>query len=126
MLKKLLAFLGLSSLLMLSLAACGTTASGPNTVHMSSSQFAQSSITIKKGESITLANDDLFVPHIIANGTWTNNSTAQPAKETGAPEIKDIKINSNSSTTIGPFANAGTFQLYCTIHPGMNLTVIVQ
>ena len=31
-----------------------------------------------------------------------------------------------SIKTIGPFNTAGTFHLYCTVHQGMNLTVIVQ
>ncbi len=26
----------------------------------------------------------------------------------------------------GPFNVVGTFHIYCTVHPGMNLTVIVQ
>jgi len=30
------------------------------------------------------------------------------------------------SGRIGPFTELGTFQLYCTIHPGMNLTVTVS
>jgi plastocyanin len=92
---------------------------------MSGTNFAQNSITIKKGESITLINDDLFGSHIIANGTW-ENGTAQPAREAGAPEINDVKIGGNSSVSIGPFTSAGTFKLYCAVHTGMNLTVIVQ
>ena len=91
---------------------------------MDDAQFMQPSITIKKGESITLAATT-FTPHIISNGTWSSGKAA-PAKESGAPEVKDIQINGNSSGNIGPFTTAGTFKLYCTIHSGMNLTVIVQ
>lgn len=125
MFKKLLATLGLSCILIVLLAACGTSSNGPNPVHMSTNKFDQSSITIKKGESITLINDNLFVSHVIANGTWTNNK-AQPAREAGAPAVNNVNIGGNSSATIGPFTTAGTFQLYCTVHPGMSLTVIVQ
>jgi plastocyanin len=42
------------------------------------------------------------------------------------PEARDVNIGGNSSATIGSFTTAGTFKLYCTVHTGMNLTVIVQ
>jgi plastocyanin len=126
MLKKLFAILGSGCIVTVLLIGCGGGSStGPNPVHMSGTKFAQNSITIKKGESITLINDDLFGSHTIANGTW-ENGTAQPAREGGAPAINDVKIGGNSSASIGPFTSAGIFKLYCTVHTGMNLTVIVQ
>ena len=124
MLKKLFAILGLSCIIVALLAGCGST-SGPNPVHMNGNTFVQTSLTIKKGESITLINDSLFSSHTIANGTWENN-TAKPAREAGAPAANNVQIGGNSSATIGPFTTAGTFQFFCTVHPGMNLTVIVQ
>ncbi len=114
------------------LAACGgppqsnagsNTASG-NTVHMGDHTFEESSVTIQKGQSITLINDS-GAPHIIANGTWQNGS-AVPEKETGAPTIDNVQIGGNATQSIGPFNTAGTFHLYCTIHQDMNLTVVVQ
>jgi plastocyanin len=30
------------------------------------------------------------------------------------------------SVTVGPFTTPGTYHLYCTIHPGITLTIIVQ
>ena len=128
MLKKLFAILGVSCIIAVLLAACGSGSeanTGPNPVHMNATNFVQNSITIKKGESITLIDDDLFVPHIIANGTW-ENGTAKPTREVGAPEVNNVNIGGSSSATIGPFTTSGTFKLYCTIHAGMNLTVIVQ
>ena len=128
MFRKLLAILALCSVITLLLVACGTAGSAPNgagnTVHMNDMQFVQASITIKKGERLTLI-DDASTPHIIANGTW-ENGTPHSAREPGAPQVKDVQINGSSSATIGPFTAAGTFHLYCTIHSGMNLTVIVQ
>jgi plastocyanin len=92
-------------------------------VHMSFQTFAQPSLTISKGSSITLI-DDVPVPHHIANGTWDNNA-AQLLKEPNAPTV-NVQFNGNDQQVIGPFTTAGTYHLYCTIHPGMNLTVIVQ
>jgi len=125
MFKNLFAALGLSCIIIVLLAACGSGSNGPNPVHMSGSRFLQSSITIKKGESITLVNDDLVGSHVIANGTWVNN-TARPVREAGAPSVDNVNIGGNSSITIGPFTTTGTFQLDCTVHAGMNLTIVVQ
>ena len=91
---------------------------------MNNADFVQSSITVKKGESITLIADT-FIAHTISNGTWTNGAP-RPSKEPGAPTIDNLTVAGNSSGTIGPFNTSGTFKLYCTVHPGMNLTVIVQ
>jgi plastocyanin len=123
--------IGLLAMLTIMITACagGTTAAGnsPNTVHMNDTNFDQSSITIKKGESLTLVNDVSTV-HIIENGTWDNNGTPKPdinIKNEGAPVV-DAQMNGGDSRTFGPFNTAGTFQLYCTVHNGMNLTVIVK
>ena len=125
MFKNLFAALGLNCIIIVLLTACGSVSNGSNPVHMSGSRFLQSSITIKKGESITLVNDDLVGSHVIANGTWVNN-TARPGRLAGAPSADNVNIGGNSSITIGPFTTAGTFQLYCTVHAGMNLTIVVQ
>jgi ABC-type oligopeptide transport system substrate-binding subunit len=37
-----------------------------------------------------------------------------------------VQINGTSSGTISPFPTADTFKLYCTIHTGINPTVVVQ
>ncbi len=101
-----------------------TTSSGNTaTVHMTDNNFAQPSVTISKGGSINLV-DDTSVFHIINNGSWVNNSP-KPAQESGAPTV-NVQFNGNDSHTVGPFNTVGTYHLYCTVHPGMNLTVIVQ
>src|SRR5258708_38642029 len=95
MFKKLCVLLVLWSVIALLLVACGTpdsTASTTgNTVHMNDAQLLQASITIKKGDRLTLI-DDALTPHIIANGTW-EHATAQSAREPGAPQVKDVQIN---------------------------------
>jgi plastocyanin len=91
---------------------------------MCGNNFAQSSITINKGQSLMLI-DDASAAHTIANGTWVNGSV-QTKQEPGAPVVNNLQFNGNDSHAIGPFTTAGTYHLYCTVHPGMNLTVIVQ
>ncbi len=135
MFKKLSLLLLLSSTIFILLVACTSVRSDPQSssstplsvqsdVHTNDSMFVQSSVIVKKGESITLVADTAML-HIIANGTW-DNGTAKPAVEPGAPVVKDVQLNGNGSVVIGPFPTTGTFKLYCTIHPGMNLTVVVQ
>jgi plastocyanin len=92
-------------------------------VHLGISNFVQSTVTISKGSTLQLIDDGQF-PHILQNGVWVNN-TPHPAKEPGAPSVQQVQVNGNS-IEIGPFTTAGTFHIYCTIHPGMDLTVIVQ
>jgi plastocyanin len=94
------------------------------TVHMGTTNFLVSSITIPKGAKLTLV-DDVQVPHIIQNGSWDASGTAKPAKEPGALTVND-NFSGGDTKDIGPFTTAGTYHLFCTIHPGMNLTVIVK
>jgi len=112
------------SLLLLSGNTPTTQAStGPGTVHMGIARFSQPTVTIAKGSMLKLVDDGSFL-HIIANGVW-DGSTPKSVSEPGAPVVKDIEIN-RGSITIGPFNTVGTFSLYCTVHPGMTLKVIVQ
>lgn len=128
--KRLLLLLILCCPLVIVLGACGTgrastsSASGP-TIHMNSADFERAEITIHTGQSVTLINDDLLTPHIIANGMWENDK-AKPDDAPNAPQANHVQINGHAQATIGPFTTAGTFKYYCPIHPGMNLTVTVQ
>ena len=127
MLKKLLVLWLICGTALFALTACGgpaNTANSKNAVHLGNTTFSPTSITIHQGESITLVSDT-FTPHYIANGSWEQGS-AKPGAETGAPVVNNVHIDGNSSQTIGPFNTTGTFKLYCTIHPNMNLTVVVS
>ncbi|GCE24004.1 cupredoxin domain-containing protein [Dictyobacter kobayashii] len=102
-------------------SACGS--SNQNQVHMNETNFVQKSITIHKGETVTLVNDSAAI-HIIQNGSWMDGMQL-PKSEPGAPQV-NANVDGNVSEVIGPFNTAGTFHLYCTIHPDMNLTVVVD
>ncbi len=128
--KKVIAAFVVMFLVTMLVVACGGSSGGggggsSTDVHMGQTNFTQSSITISKGSSINLINDSA-VTHIIANGMWDNNSPKAGA-EPGAPTVNNMQFNTASqSQMIGPFNTTGTFHLYCTVHPGMNLTVTVQ
>jgi plastocyanin len=95
----------------------------PGTVHMGIASFSQPTVTIAKGTVLKLVDDGSFL-HVISNGTW-DGSTPKSVDEQGAPVVKDRQVN-GGSITIGPFNTVGTFSLYCTVHPGMTLKVVVQ
>ncbi len=125
MVKKMLIGLLAGSLLTVLVSACGIREASPiviPTVHMGATGFIQDAITLHKGEMLDLV-DDSISPHQIENGSWVNG-VARPALEPGAPLVNQT-FNGNDSAEVGPFNAAGTFHLYCAIHQGMNLTVIV-
>lgn len=128
--KKLLPLLFVCVFLSVFFVACGdpmATASpsnGPNQVHMNDANFEQATITIHKGDTITLV-DDVSTVHYIFNGEWDSNGNQKQLKESGAPQVQ-LQFQGNDSQQVGPFNTAGTFHLYCSIHPNMNLTVTVQ
>lgn len=127
MYKKVLAGLLLFGILTTMLAACAiydeSSASAGPTVHMGNANFLQSAITVSKGQSLTVV-DDVGVEHILKNGMW-QGGTQVLKSEPGAPTV-NLTFNGGDTNTIGPFNTAGKFQILCTIHPGMNLTVTVQ
>ncbi|HEV2654641.1 MAG TPA: plastocyanin/azurin family copper-binding protein [Ktedonobacteraceae bacterium] len=98
---------------------------GQPTVHLLAGSFSQSSITISKGSKLTLVDDGAY-HHNISDGSWTNG---QPTfnNQAGEPLVKNQDINAaGTSIVIGPFTTAGTYHLFCSIHSGMTLTIIVQ
>jgi plastocyanin len=129
--KKILSVVSILGICALLLAACGTSASASgisssstNVVKTGVTNFLQSSVTLSKGESLQLVNTASDI-HIISLGSWVNG-TPQPATEPGAPHVQNEQLAANGTLTIGPWNTPGTYHLYCTIHPNMNLTVIVK
>jgi plastocyanin len=104
-------------------SSSSNTTSAGNAVHMSDTNFLESTVTISKGSMLTLI-DDTATPHIIQNGSWVD-SNAQPSVEKGAPKV-DQNFSGSDTHDVGPFTTSGTYKLYCTIHAGMNLTVTVK
>lgn len=103
----------------------GASANGIPTVHLGVGAFSQSSITITKGSKLILFDDGDY-HHNISTGRWINGQPA-PEQQTGEPQVHQVDINgAGKSVGIGPFPIAGTYHLYCAIHSGMMLTIIVQ
>lgn len=105
-------------------SAASASTNGEPTVHMGPGSFTQPSVTISKGSKLLIVDDGSFL-HILRNGMWVNNSTPKPVVEPSAPIVNNETVNGNS-IEVGPFTTAGTYHIYCTVHPGMTLTVLVQ
>lgn len=106
-------------------SSSGSSGSCPSgdTVKTGTSSFEQSCITLTKGTTLKVVQDQTSY-HILDYGQW-NGSSAQPQTPAGAPPMKDLTL-SGASVSIGPFTTAGTFHIYCTVHPNMDLTVVVK
>jgi len=106
-------------------ASSGSSSSGGGepTVHMGPANFVESSVDVPKGSKLMLIDDGAYL-HILSNGSWVNGS-ARPAKEPGAPTVNNLQVNGNN-VEIGPFATAGTYHIYCSIHVNMNLMITVK
>lgn len=98
-------------------------ANGVATLRVEANGFLQTTITIPKGDKLSLVSDSTE-KHELYNGIWQNG---QPdiQQEAGAPLVNDLIMKGNN-VMIGPFNTAGTFHIFCTLHKGMELTIIVQ
>ncbi len=132
--KKLILIVATAALMVL--AGCGTvgngqgtgggTAAGTSTVNMSAINFVPNSsrVTIKAGQAVTFVDPaGTGGLHYLLTGT---NGTLTPVP--GAPAVlstpNGMTINAGDTKVI-TFANAGTFMITCTIHPYMEVTVVV-
>jgi plastocyanin len=102
----------------------GSTTNGEPTVHMGVVNFVQNVVLVPKGSKLLLVNDTT-VEHNLQNGSWTSSGTVVTPVEPGAPVLHNVE-STGGSLEIGPFNTAGIFHIYCTIHRGMNLTIVVQ
>jgi plastocyanin len=89
-------------------------------VGMVTRDFARDEVTLHRGERLTLVNDSNAV-HVIGPGL--NTHIRSP--ERGVPMTGFHLMQTNSTYTTGPWMTLGTFYLTCSVHPGMNLTVVV-
>jgi len=132
--KKLI--LPLAMLAFLVLAGCGAVgnaqgnaggkATCPATVSMDAVNFQPNNgkVTIKAGQAVTFndpaATGGLHILVVGSNGNLTPEPGAPPALSASA----GLTINAGDTKAV-TFANAGTYTITCTIHPYMEVTVVV-
>lgn len=104
--------------------SASTDTGGEPTVHIGGAHFIQDIVLVPKGSRLRIVNDG-SVEHILQNGRWSANGTAQTVAEPGAPAVHNVDIK-GGDVEIGPFTTTGVFHIYCTLHTGMNLTIVVE
>ena len=98
---------------------------GPTSVALGVGSFSQSSMTLTKGERLTVIDSGAY-HHNLSMGRWING---QPVLENqpGAPTLRNKDVDAAGATVIvGPFNTAGTFYLICSLHHNMMLKIIIQ
>ena len=105
-------------------SAASANPNGEPVVYLASDHFAQNVVLVPKGSKLLIV-DDGSIEHVLQNGMWDTNGTPHAAAEPGAPAIHNVDIT-GGSREIGPFPIAGVYHIYCTLHQGMNLTIVVQ
>jgi len=104
--------------------SASTNTGGEPTVHIGGAHFVQDIVLVPKGSKLRIVNDS-SVEHILLNGRWSANGTAQTVAEPGVPAVHNVDIK-GGDVEIGPFTTTGVFHIYCTLHSGMNLTIVVE
>jgi hypothetical protein len=87
---------------------------------MFTSDFSKDVATLHRGDRLTLVNNSNAV-HVIGPGR--NSRISSP--ERGVPVTGFHLMQTNAVYTTGPWMTVGTFYLTCTVHPGMDLKVVV-
>jgi plastocyanin len=117
--------------ILVSLAACGNgeasdsagaggDASGGGgeagaTVQLTGFAFSPAELTVTAGTTVTFVNND-GAAHTVTEGT--DGTAAENARF-------DEQVADGAEVTV-TFDDPGTYQVTCTIHPSMNMTVIVE
>lgn len=121
--RALFTLLPLLALLALTLAGCGGSR-GSNEVDMGVAAFQQSSVSIKAGEAIHFVDPATGGTHVICVGQGLT-CTAQSGAPAALNTADGITFNTGDTRDI-IFPTAGTYNVICVIHPGMEVTITVS
>ena len=110
----------LAGILVPTVIVSGPKPAPPNTVGMSFMDFSKDVVTLHRGEWLTLVNSSR---NIHAIGPGQNGQIVSPVP--GEPMAGFHMVESNGAYKTGPWLTPGTFHVTCSIHPDMNLTVVV-
>jgi plastocyanin len=133
--RSLLAAAALSTVLMS--AACGSsgstahpaagTVSSPAagaTVNAALLAFSPATVHIKTGQTVTWVGGD-NITHVLVEGTYKVGSDKLRTTQTDDKAFT-LGLTKTGQKVSHTYSTAGTFTYYCTIHHGMNGTVVVS
>jgi plastocyanin len=94
----------------------------PNLVGMEQESFNHDQVTLHVGETLELFNDSNFL-HVVAPGEDARVDDTSLAPRFGARDVVSVPRGKVYQTLT--WNTPGTYHLTCTLHPEMNLTVVV-
>jgi plastocyanin len=95
----------------------------PNLVGMEQVEFDRDVITIHQGQQIQFVNNSNFL-HVLAPGDHARVSDGDGVPSFGPDNVRSMPRGDPFVT--GAWNEPGTYDLTCTLHPGMNLEVVVE
>jgi plastocyanin len=95
----------------------------PNVVGMEQVQFDRDVITIRQGQQIEFVNNSNFL-HVIAPGDRARVSDGAGMPSFGPDRVRSMPRGEPFITET--WDTPGSFRLTCTLHPEMNLDVVVE
>jgi plastocyanin len=110
---------------LLALVACGQGAAAANEVSMAAADFSPTSIAITAGQAVHFTDPaGVGGTHIVCLGAEGSCDTSAQGPQ--ALEGGGFTINVGDPPRDVTFMTPGTYQITCSIHPSMNLTVTVR
>jgi plastocyanin len=92
------------------------------TIGMRHEKFAVDTVTIHRGDTLTFVNDSGWL-HVIGPG-----DDGRLGSQPGAPNLGQrgaFVSESGQRFVSGPWNTPGTYHITCSLHPEMNITIIV-
>jgi plastocyanin len=108
-----------------STAGSGTTATADGaTVDTGLLAFSPEKISIKKGQTVTWVGGD-NITHVLVEGTYAVGADKLRTSQTDDKAFH-LNLTKKGQKVSHTYTTAGTFTYYCSIHHGMNGTVVVS
>ena len=99
-------------------------ASGP-TVSLKLLQFQPDRLTVKAGTTVSWVDDEP-ITHTVTSGAVTGIDPTSGLRSGQTPDGRfDHQLDSKGSTFSYRFTEPGTYSYFCSIHQGMNASVVV-
>lgn len=86
--------------------------------------FDPATVTIKPGQTVTWKNGN-DISHVLVEGSYALDGNGLRSSEHPDGAFS-LKVDKTGDTVSHTYPKAGTFTYYCSIHKGMNATVIVK
>jgi plastocyanin len=94
-----------------------------NVVGMEQESFDRQTITIRQGQHVEFVNNSNFL-HVLAPGHKARVTNDPATPSFGADNVRSMPRGEPFVTDA--WTTPGSFQLTCTLHPEMNMTVVVE